>query len=130
MEKKTKAAALLYGAVTSVTVLVMLNTTFALFKEKYFPSFMLAQKYALLPVIAAMMLLFLAYFEPERLRQQRTITLMRVTMTAALALFTVYLFSLDYLQEELSTVIVYGAQWLVTLLVTLHFFSYKNGEAV
>jgi hypothetical protein len=129
MKEKSKVVALLYGVVSSVTVLVMLTTSFALFNQKYLPSFMLAQKYALPLVISAMALLFLAFFEPERLRQQNTITVMRIAMVVTLAIFTYYLTTLNVIDESLATLIVYATQWLVTLVSTIFFFTLKNNEA-
>jgi hypothetical protein len=129
MKKKSKIIALLYGGVSSVTVLVMLTTSFALFEQKYLPSFMLAQKYALPLFVSAMAVVFLAFFEPERLAQQRTISVMRIVMLLTLAIFTYYLTTLNAVDEALATVIVYATQWLVTLISTLFFFTLKNNEA-
>lgn len=123
--EKSKVVALLYGAVSSVTVLVMLTTTFDLFKEKYLPSFMLAQKYALPLVVSAMALVFLAFFEPERLQQQRTITVMRIGMVLTLAIFTYYLATLNAMDESLATLVVYGTQFLATLFAVYFFFTLR-----
>ncbi len=123
MTKKSQVLAIIFGAVASVTVLVMLTTTFALFKEKYFPSFMLAQKYALPLVVTAMALVFLAFFEPERLRQRSTILVMRLLMLATLGIFSYYLTTLNAIDESLATLIVYAAQWLATLYGTIVFFT-------
>lgn len=127
--EKPKIVALLYGVVTSVTVLVMLTTSFALFNQKYLPSFMLAQKYALPLVVSAMALVFLAFFEPERLHQKKTITVMRIAMAVTLAIFTYYLTTLNVIDESLATLIVFASQWLVTLISTIFFFTLKNSEA-
>lgn len=124
--EKTKIVALLYGAVCSVTVLVMLTTTFTQFEEKYFPSFMLAQKYALPLIVSAMALIFLAFFEPERLQQQQTITFMRVVMVLTLLVFTYYLSTLNAIDEALATLIVYATQWLATIITTVYFFTLKH----
>lgn len=129
MKEKSKIVALLYGTVSSVTILVMLTTSFALFEQKYLPSFMLAQKYALPLVVSAMALIFLAFFEPERLGQQRTISVMRIVMLVTLAIFTYYLTTLNTIDEALATLIVYATQWLITLISTFFFFTLKNNEA-
>jgi hypothetical protein len=123
--EKSKVVALLYGAVSSVTVLVMLTTTFHLFKEKYLPSFMLAQKYALPLLVSAMALVFLAFFEPERLAQQRTVTVMRIVMALTLAVFTYYLTTLNAMDESLATLIVYGTQFLATVFALYFFFTLR-----
>ncbi|MCK9408925.1 MAG: hypothetical protein WCX28_03245 [Bacteriovoracaceae bacterium] len=129
MLENSKIVALIYAAVSSITVLVMLTTSFALFNQKYLPSFMLAQKYALPLIVSAMALMFLAFFEPERLKQQRTVTVMRIVMTLTFGIFTYYLVTLNAADEELATLIVFASQWLATLFTTIYFFTLKNSEA-
>ncbi|NUN70325.1 MAG: hypothetical protein HUU02_11495 [Bacteroidetes bacterium] len=121
--KKVQVLAVMTGVVTSITVLVMLTTTFHLFKEKYFPSFMLAQKYALPLVVAAMAQVFLAFFEPERLVQRSTITVMRFGMLIVLGIFSYYLATLNAIDESLATLIIYAVQWLVLLYGMIVFFT-------
>jgi len=128
MTKKAEVLAILTGVVTSVTVLVMLTTTFDLLEKKYFPSFMLAQKYALPLVVAAMAQVFLAFFEPERLVQRSTIIVMRIGMLVILGIFSYYLTTLNAVDESLATLIVYGAQWLTLLYGTIVFFTTKAQE--
>ena len=128
MSMNSKILTGIYTIVCSVTVLVMLTTSFELFNEKYFPSFMLAQKYALPLVVSAMAIVFLTFFEPERLAQQRTITVMRIVMMITLIIFTYYLTTLDRTANSAGTLIVFSVQWLATLVETVYFFRLTIGN--
>ena len=125
MEKYAKIFTGIYVVVCSVTVLVMLTTSFALFNSKYLPSFMLAQKYALPLVVSAMAVVFLTFFEPERLTQRRTVVLMRIVMALTFLIFTYYLTTLDTAANSAETLTVFGVQWLATLAETFFFLQIK-----
>lgn len=125
MEKYAKIFTGIYVVVCSVTVLVMLTTSFALFNSKYLPSFMLAQKYALPLVVSAMAVVFLTFFEPERLTQRRPVVLMRIVMSLTLLSFTYYLTTLDTAANSVETLTVFGVQWLATLAETFFFLQIK-----
>lgn len=129
MKNKEAIITLTYGIVSSVTVLVMLTTSFELFDKKYLPSFMLAQKYAVPLIISAMAAVFIVFFEPERLQQSRTITVMRILMLLTLAIFSYFLSTLDYSSASFVTLVVYGIQWIATVVETLFFFSLRNNKA-
>lgn len=127
--EKSKIVALMFSAVSSITVLVMLTTSFTLFDKKYLPSFMLAQKYALPLIVSAMALMFVAFFEPERLHQHRSIMVMRITLLLTTVIFSYYLSTLNLSDTALATLIVFVTQWLVILFATIYFFTLKNTEA-
>lgn len=125
MKNSFRLITTLYAAVCSVTLLVMLTTSFELFQEKYLPSFMLAQKYALPLVISAMAAVFVAYFEPERLDQKRSVTVLRIVMIATLVIFSWYLTTLDRTANGLLVLALYGVQWIATLAETVVFFRLR-----
>jgi hypothetical protein len=129
MTTNSKITAGLYVVICSITVLVMLTTSFEMFNGKYFPSFMLAQKYALPLIISAMAIVFLTFFEPERLSQKSTLTVMRTLMVLTLAIFTFYMTTLDMTQTSTGTLIIFILQWAATLFETVYFFLLKNSEA-
>ncbi len=119
-----------YVVICSITVLVMLTTSFEMFNEKYFPSFMLAQKYALPLIITAMAIVFLTFFEPERLSQKTTLTVMRSLMVLTFAIFTFYVTTLDMSKTSTGTLIIFILQWIATLFETVNFFLLKENAAV
>ncbi len=119
-----------YVVICSITVLVMLTTSFEMFNEKYFPSFMLAQKYALPLIITAMAIVFLTFFEPERLSQKTTLTVMRILMVLTFAIFTFYVTTLDMSKTSTGTLIIFILQWIATLFETVNFFLLKENAAV
>ena len=129
MSTKSKLNAGIYTGICSITVLVMLTTSFELFNEKYLPSFMLAQKYALPLIISAMAIVFLTFFEPERLSQRITLIVMRALMTLTFLIFSFYMISLDWKESSVGTMIVFIVQWAATLFEMIYFFTLKNSEA-
>ena len=114
--------AVIYVIICSITVLVMLTTSFELFKEQYLPSFMLAQKYALPLIISAMAVAFITFFEPERLQQKKTLNVMQLLMAVTFAIFSYYLTSLDMKETSTGTLIVFIVQWCATLFEAVYFF--------
>lgn len=123
-------SAIIYIIICSITVLVMLTTSFELFKEKYLPSFMLAQKYALPLIISAMAVAFLTFFEPERLQQKLTRNSMQLLMAVTFAIFSYYLTTLNMKETSTGTLIVFILQWSATLFEAVYFFIInKNTKA-
>lgn len=129
MSGKLKIFAVLYLVVTSVTVLVMLTTSFEQLEEKYLPAFMLGQKYALPLIISAMAIAFLFFFEPERLQQHRSNIIMKIIMTFTLLIFTFFLTTVNMKVTSEMTMLVYLLQWIVTLTAIIQFFMMKNNKA-
>jgi len=129
MTTKFRISTILYTLISSVTVLVMLTTSFQLFNEKYLPSFMLAQKYALPLIVTAMAITFLTFFEPERLSQKNTLNIMRVLMVITFVIFSYYLTKLNLEETVIITLIVFIIQWIATLYETINFFLLKNNKA-
>jgi hypothetical protein len=122
MKTKEKILALIYVGVTSITILVMLVTSFEQFHEKYLPSFLAAQKFVLPVIVSAMAVAYLFFFEPERLAQKKTLMIMRVVMIITLGLFSYYLTTIDVKLISVVVVTVFVLQWIMTVIVTLFFF--------
>lgn len=129
MSGKSKIFAVLYLIITSTTVLVMLTTSFEQLDEKYLPAFMLGQKYALPLIISAMAIVFLSFFEPERLQQHRTNIIMKIVMMFTLLVFSFFLTTVNMKVTSEVTMMVYLLQWFVTLAATIQFFLMKNNKA-
>ncbi len=121
MNKNIKILTGIYAMVSSVTVLVMLTTSFDLFNKKYLPSFMLAQKYALPLIVSAMAVVFITFFEPERLLQRRSVVVMRFVLALTLLIFTYYLTTLDTAANSAVTLTIFGIQWIATLILTFYY---------
>jgi len=113
--------AVIYVIICSITVLVMLTTSFELFKEQYLPSFMLAQKYALPLIISAMAVAFITFFEPERLQQKMTLNIMQIAMAVIFLIFSYYLTTLDMKETSEGTLTVFILQWCAILFETIYF---------
>ncbi|MDP1675906.1 MAG: hypothetical protein Q8L88_03490 [Bacteroidota bacterium] len=122
MKNLRSITTVIYIIICSVTVLVMLTTSFEMFNKKYFPSFMLAQKYALPIIITAMAVAFLTFFEPERLQQKKTLNVMQLLIAITFALFSYYLTTLDMKEISTGTLIVFIVQWCATLFEFVYFF--------
>ncbi len=103
----------------------MLTTSFEVFKEKYLPSFMLAQKYALPLIVSAMAIAFLTFFEPERLQDKKTLTAMRILMSLVFLIFTYYITSLNIKEYSEGTLVVFVIQWFAILFETVYFSAMK-----
>lgn len=129
MSIKFRIITIIYTLISSVTVLVMLTTSFELFNEKYLPAFILAQKYALPIIVTAMAITFLTFFEPERLSQKNTLIVMRVCLVVTFLIFSYYLTTLNLNQNSIITLIVFIIQWIATLYETVRFFLLKNTTA-
>jgi hypothetical protein len=117
---------ILYIIICSITVLVMLTTSFELFNEKYFPSFMLAQKYALPIILTAMTVAYLTFFEPDYLLNKRIMLFVRIGFVLSLGIFAFFLFTLDAATASGITVVIYWIQLSATTLMTNDLFK-KQG---
>ncbi len=122
MKNLRNVSAIIYIIICSVTVLVMLTTSFELFNEKYLPSFMLAQKYALPIILSAMAAAYLTFFEPERLFDKKIMLWVKTGFVITLGVFAFYLFTLDTTTISGMTLAVYWVQLFATAAATLSLF--------
>ena len=111
-----------YLIVSSVTVLIMLVTSFEQFQEKYLPSFLAAQKFVLPIVLSAMAVAYLFFFEPDRLAQKKTLVVMRIAMMITLGLFSYYISTVTVEIVSGTGMALFIAQWLMIAIVTGFFF--------
>lgn len=116
-------SAVLYIIVSSTTVLVMLTTSFELLNEKYFPSFMLAQKYALPIILTAMTVAYLTFFEPDYLLNKKIMLYVRIGFVLSLGIFAFFLFTLDPATASWITVTIYWVQLSAMTLMTNNLFK-------
>ena len=123
MKKIHSVLAVSYLIISSVTVLVMLVTSFEQFQEKYLPSFLAAQKFALPIVLSAMAIAFLFFFEPERLAQKKTLVVMRIAMIVTLGLFSYYFTTINMEATSEITLALFVVQWLMIVVMTGVFFK-------
>ena len=100
----------------------MLTTSFNLFNEKYLPSFMLAQKFALPIILSAMAITYLTFFEPERLLNKIIMLFTKIGFALTLGLFAFYIFTLNSVTASGMTLTVYWIQLVATALITLSLF--------
>jgi hypothetical protein len=122
MTLRVKILSLLYLAVTSLTVLVMLVNSFEQFEKKYLPSFMLAQKFALPIIVASLAFIYLVFFEPERMERRSNVRIMRVVMIITTGLFAYFLSSVNMKVTSEASIIIYAVQLAVTVVTTVYFF--------
>lgn len=121
MKTKEKIIAVAYVFVSSVTVLVMLTAWFEQFQEKYLPSFLAAQKFALPVVISALAVAYLFFFEPERLAQKKTLAVMRIALAITLLLFSYFLTTVNMKITSEITMGLYIMQWGMIVAMTVWF---------
>ncbi len=129
MNRSTKIFAGIFILISSVTVLVMLTTSFELFQKKYLPSFILAQKFAFPLIIAAMATAYLAFFEPERLSERRTVVGMRILFVCTLFIHTYFITTVNISASSGWTLGVYVLQWLALSAETARLFFHKTATA-
>ena len=130
MDMRSKIFAGIYVIISSISVLVMLTTSFELFNSKYLPSFILAQKYAFPLIIAAMAIMYITFFEPERLIEKRTILIMRTILVLTFLIFTFYLTTINLKITSNVTISIYLLQWFALLTMCVRFFLvYKEKAA-
>ena len=126
MDLKEKILAVAYVIVSSITILVMLVTSFEQFQEKYLPSFLAAQKFALPVMLSAMAIVFLFFFEPERLAQKKTLVVMRIATAITLALFSLYLATVNMKITSELTLGLFVVQWGMIIMITGYFFRKRR----
>ena len=114
-----------YVIISSVTVLTMLVTSFEQFQEKYLPSFIAAQKFALPVVLSAMAVAYLFFFEPERLVQKKTLVVMRIVLFVTLALFSYYVTTVNMKIISQLTMGLFVVQWGMIAVMTGWFVRKK-----
>lgn len=122
MNLRIKILSLLYLAVTSLTVLVMLVNSFEQFEKKYLPSFMLAQKFALPIIAASLAFVYFVFFEPERLERRSNVRIMRVALVITTGLFAYFLTTVNMKVTPDASLAIYAAELLATIAATLYFF--------
>ena len=122
MKNLRNITTVIYIIICSVTVLVMLTTSFEMFNKKYLPSFMLAQKYALPLIISAMAIAFLTFFEPERLQDKKIMLGVKIGFVITLGVFAFYLFTLDTSNISGLTITVYWVQLFAKAAATISLF--------
>ncbi len=122
MKNFRNTISVIYIIICSITVLVMLTTSFNLFNEKYLPSFMLAQKFALPIILSAMAITYLTFFEPERLLNKIIMLFTKIGFALTLGLFAFYIFTLNSVTASGMTLTVYWIQLVATALITLSLF--------
>lgn len=130
MDKRSKIFAGIFLMISSISVLVMLTTSFELFNSKYLPSFILAQKYAFPIIISAMAIMYVTFFEPERVTEKRTLVIMRSILLVTLLIFTFFLTTINLKVTSGLTISIYLLQWLALLAMSFRFFMvYKQKAA-
>ena len=126
MNLKEKILASAYIIVSSITLLVMLVISFEQFQEKYLPSFLAAQKFALPVVLSASAVAYLFFFEPERLAQKSTLVVMRIAMIITLGLFSFFLSTVDRNSASETSLALFAVQWLMITAMTVLFFKKRS----
>ena len=122
MKNLRNITTVIYIIICSVTVLVMLTTSFEMFNKKYLPSFMLAQKYALPIILSAMAAAYLTFFEPEQLQDKKIMLGVKIGFVITLGVFAFYLFTLDTSNISGLTITVYWVQLFATAAATISLF--------
>ncbi len=125
MNNRIKIFSIAYLLITSVTVLVMLVASFEQFNEKYLPSFMLAQKFALPVIAASLAFVFLVFFEPERLERRSNLLFMRVVTVITAVLFLYFVSTVNMKVTSQLTMSIYILELIATIAVTVFFFLHK-----
>lgn len=122
MNIKAKIIASLFLVCSAITVLVMLNISFEQFDEKYLPSFLAAQKFALPVVLSAMSVGYLFFFEPERLQKKSAARFLKILLVITLLLYSYYLTTLNLKVTDSSAIALFLLQWIVTGAMTAYSF--------
>lgn len=116
----------IFVGITSITVLVMLVSSFDLFQSKYFPAFILAQKFALPLMISLMGVGYVIFFEPERLHHRGTLISLRTILIVTTLLFGYFFATLNFSLLSGGTIGIYILQLLTLLTVTVFFFLQRK----
>lgn len=125
MSNRLKIFSIVYLLLTSVTVLFMLVASFEQFNEKYLPSFMLAQKFALPIILASLAFIFLVFFEPERLERRSNLLFMRIVTAITTVLFFYFVSTVNLKIISEVTMTIYIVEMVATVSVTVFFFLLK-----
>lgn len=126
MNNRIKIFSIAYLVTTSITVLVMLVASFEQFNEKYLPSFMLAQKFALPIIAASLAFVFLAFFEPERLERRSNLLFMRVVTVVTAVLFLYFVSTVNLKVTSEWTMAMYVLELAATIAVAVFFLLHKT----
>ncbi len=122
MKTYLKTVAAGYIGITSVTSLVMLTTSFELFQEKYLPAFLAGQKYVLPLILSMMSVMYLFFFEPERLRHRATLIWFRIAHILIFGLFAFYVATLDRANVSSFTYATFIVQLAAVIGMIIIFF--------
>lgn len=125
MKPRTKIFSIAYLVITSVTVLIMLVESFEQFNEKYLPSFMLAQKFALPIIISSLAFVFLVFFEPERLERRSNLLFMKIVVMITAVLFFYFVSTVNMKITSELTMSIYILELIATIAVAFFFFRHK-----
>lgn len=106
-------------------MLVMLVASFEQFNEKYLPSFLLAQKFALPVIAVALAFVFLLFFEPERLERRSNLLVMKIVTAATAVLFLYFISTVDMKTTSELTMFIYVLEFIATVAVAVFFFLHK-----
>jgi hypothetical protein len=100
----------------------MLNTSFEQFGEKYLPSFIAAQKFALPIVLSAMSVGYLVFFEPERLQKKGTVRFLNTILSLTVILFSYYLTTVNLKMTDSMAIALFLLQWILTVAMAVYSF--------
>lgn len=125
---KAKMFATVYLFTSSITVVVMLNTSFEQFGEKYLPSFLAAQKFVLPVILSAMAVGYLFYFEPERLLKKGAVRFLNALLSITVILYSYYLTTVDLTATSIGTMMLFLLQWIATMGMTMFSFFLHSKE--
>lgn len=125
MNTRIKIFSLFYLIISCLAVLVMLVSSFEQLNEKYLPSFLLAQKFALPILLASCAFVFLVFFEPERLKRRSNLLFMRIAMMVTAGLFSVFVTTVNMKVTSEPALFLYAVELASTIAVTVVFFSLK-----
>lgn len=120
-----------YIALSSVTVLVMLVTSFELFDEKYMPAFLMGQKFALPVVLSILSVLYIFFFDPESLLRRSVRLGLLAGHILVLMLFAFYVITLDVTKISGMTLALFIVQLGAICGMTILFsFSPQNDTGI
>lgn len=120
-----------YIALSSVTVLVMLVTSFEFFNEKYMPAFLMGQKFALPVVLSILSVLYIFFFDPESMLNRRVRFSLLAGHIFVLGIFAFYVITLDVSKVSGPTLALFIIQLGAICGMTILFsFSPPNNNSL
>jgi hypothetical protein len=120
-----------YIALSSVTALVMLVTSFEFFNEKYMPAFLMGQKFVLPVVLSILSVLYIFFFDPESLLNRRVRFSLLTGHILVLGIFAFYVITLDVSKVSGPTLALFIIQLGAICGVTILFsFSPRNNNSL